>query len=54
MEAIFNKKDASENDGKDKFDLLDWSGDTICGWAVIIIWSNFTLQEKLKLRNWNC
>ena len=29
--------------------LFDWLEDTISCWAVIIIWSNFTLQEKLKL-----
>ena len=38
-------EDASENDENDEF---DWSGDTISCWAVIIIWSNFTSQEKLK------
>ena len=38
-------EDASENDENDEF---DWSGDTISCWAAIIIWNNFTLQEKLK------
>ena len=38
-------EDASENDENDEF---DWSGDTISYWAAIIIWNNFTLQEKLK------
>ena len=33
---------------------FNWSGDTISCWVMIIIWSNFTLQEKLKLLNWNC
>ena len=30
---------------------FNWWVNIIC---VIIIWSNFTLQEKLKLLNWNC
>ena len=38
-------EDASENDENYEF---EWSGDTISCWAVIIIWSNFTSQEKLK------
>ena len=36
-----------------EFEPFDSSVDTIGCWAVIIIRSNFTLQEKLKLINWN-
>ena len=46
--------DASEIDKNNKLDFFDWSGDIISCWAVIIIWSNFTLQVKLKLLNQNC
>ena len=47
-------EDASENDEKRRIWPFDWSADTISCWAVIIIWTNFTLKKKLKLLTWNC
>ena len=44
-------EDASENNENDEFELLT-DHEALSSWAVIIVWSNFTLQEKLKLLNW--